>query len=235
MKKRLRACVSLLLVAVLPACQQQMAKQPSYNRPLQPSDFFEHGRSARPIPAGTVARGRPLDDAPLVRYLKSERTRTPPVVGAVGGSGIVAVTERPARPDEYVNAFPFPITKEDLKRGQLRFDIYCALCHGSAGTGGGRIVQRGYLRPPSYHTDNSRGFERRGIKISLRDAPVGYFYEVISQGFGTMPDYAEQIPPTDRWKIIAYVRALQLSQGARLDELPEDVRAKALKAIEGKP
>lgn len=227
--------VAFLACFLLPACQQQMAKQPSYNRPLQPSDFFADGRSARPIPVGTVARGRPLDDSPLVRFLKTERPQMPAGGGAAGGAGLVVAAERPARPDEYVNAFPFPITEKELQRGQERFNIFCAMCHGPAGYGDGKIVERGYLKPTNYHDELSRGFERRGIKIPLRDAPVGYYFEVITQGFGGMPDYAGQVPPADRWKIIAYVRALQWSQAAKPAELPEDVRAKALKAIEGKP
>ena len=86
--------------------------------------------------------------------------------------------------------------------------------------------------PPNYHTDYSRGFERRGIKVLLRDVPVGYYFEVISRGYGGMPDYASQIPPDDRWKIIAYVRALQLSQWAPLKDLSENERDKAQKELQ---
>ena len=117
---------------------------------------------------------------------------------------------------------PSPSTESGIERGQERFNIYCAVCHDALGTGNGKIVERGYLRPPNYHTDYSRGFERRGMKVLLRDVPIGYFFEVITRGYGGMPDYASQIPPDDRWKIIAYVRALQLSQWAPLKDLPAE-------------
>jgi hypothetical protein len=111
-----------------------------------------------------------------------------------------------------VETFPFPITKEVLERGQERFNIYCAPCHDRIGTGQGMIVRRGYRAPPSYHIDR------------LRTASVGHFFQVITHGFGVMPDYAAQIPPKDRWAIIAYIRALQLSQNAKLADVPETER-----------
>jgi mono/diheme cytochrome c family protein len=228
--------VPLFLMLLLPACQQEMAKQPSYRKVLQESEFFSNGRSARPIPAGTMARGLPRDDAPLLRVTKSDLAI--PVAGGLlmGGPGaVVAASGKPLRPEDYVNTFPFPIDEAALKRGQERYTIFCAICHGANGRGGGKIVKRGYLRPPNYAIDDSRGFERRGIKVLLRDAPVGYFFEVVSQGFGGMPDYAAQVPPADRWKIIAYVRVLQLSGYARLDDLPAEERRAALKALEGNP
>jgi Cytochrome C oxidase, cbb3-type, subunit III len=103
---------------------------------------------------------------------------------------------------EQGNVMPFPVTREVLARGQERFNIYCAPCHSELGDGNGMIVQRGYRRPPSYHIDR------------LRQAPLGHFYDVITNGFGAMPDYAAQIAPGDRWAIIAYIRALQYSQNA---------------------
>ncbi|HEX8069405.1 MAG TPA: cytochrome c [Pyrinomonadaceae bacterium] len=106
--------------------------------------------------------------------------------------------------------FPFPVTAEVLKRGQERFNIFCAMCHGMTGYGDGMIVRRGYRRPPSYHTDQ------------LRQAPVGHFFDVITNGWGAMPDYAAQIPVQDRWAIIAYVRALQLSQQVPAAQVPPD-------------
>jgi len=106
--------------------------------------------------------------------------------------------------------FPFPITKEVLERGQERYNIYCAICHGMTGYGDGMIVRRGFRRPPSYHTDQ------------LRQAPVGHFFDVITNGWGAMPDYATQIPVQDRWAIIAYVRALQLSQQVNKSEVPPE-------------
>jgi mono/diheme cytochrome c family protein len=96
--------------------------------------------------------------------------------------------------------FPFPITQADLKRGQVEFNIYCSVCHGQTGEGNGMIAQRGLTPPPSYHIDR------------LRTAPVGHFFYVITNGFGAMYSYAERVKPEDRWRIAAYIRALQLSQ-----------------------
>lgn len=103
---------------------------------------------------------------------------------------------------------PFPVTKEVLERGQQRFNIYCSPCHSYVGDGNGMIVQRGYQRPPSY-TDPR-----------LMNAPIGHFYDVISHGYGKMPDYAAQVAPRDRWNIAAYIRALQLSQHAPANLVP---------------
>jgi mono/diheme cytochrome c family protein len=125
---------------------------------------------------------------------------------------------------------------KELERGRQRFEIFCAVCHDPTGNGNGKIPERGYTKPPSYITDYSRGFERRGYKVLLRDAPVGYYFEVISKGEGAMADYSAQVTPEDRWKIIAYIRALQLSQHApldTLDKLPPGEKEKALKVLEG--
>jgi mono/diheme cytochrome c family protein len=102
-------------------------------------------------------------------------------------------------PGDYM---PFPVTQEVLDRGRERFNIYCAPCHSRLGDGNGMIPQRGFRHPPSYHEER------------LRKAPLGYFFYVMTTGFGAMPDYAEQITPRDRWCIVAYIRALQLSQDA---------------------
>jgi hypothetical protein len=110
------------------------------------------------------------------------------------------------------NDFPFPVTKEVIQRGQTRYNIYCTPCHDRLGNGDGMIVRRGYRKPPSYHIDR------------LRTVPNGYIYDVISNGFGAMPDYAAQIAPRDRWAIVAYVRALQLSQNASVNDVPADAR-----------
>jgi Cytochrome C oxidase, cbb3-type, subunit III len=113
-----------------------------------------------------------------------------------------------------VETFPFPITREVLDRGRERFDIYCSPCHGRTGEGNGMIVQRGFPAPPSYHIDR------------LRQAPVGHFYDVITQGYGIMYSYASRVEPADRWAIAAYIRALQRSQDARLAEVPPPERNK---------
>ena len=114
--------------------------------------------------------------------------------------------------DTQVGTLPFPLTREVLQRGQERFDVFCAPCHDRTGSGNGMIVQRGFRHPPSYHIDR------------LRQAPLGHFFDVITHGFGSMPDYADQVPARDRWAIAAYVRALQLSQGATLADVPPSER-----------
>lgn len=113
-----------------------------------------------------------------------------------------------------VDALPFALTAEVLDRGEQRFNIYCTPCHGLSGEGDGMIVRRGYRQPPSYHIDR------------LRNVPLGHFYDVMTNGFGAMPDYRAQIAPRDRWAIAAYVRALQLSQHAPVAELSADERQK---------
>lgn len=161
-----------------------MHNQPKYI-PLRESGFFADGRSERPLVPGTVPRGELRED-------------TPYYTGLVG--------------DKLVDAFPTPVTKDLLKRGRERFDIYCAPCHSALGDGFGMVARRGYLRPPSFHDDR------------LRNAPLGHFYRVMTYGSGAMPDYAQQISPADRWAIVAYIRALQLSQAAPVSDVPEKDR-----------
>jgi cytochrome c553 len=115
-----------------------------------------------------------------------------------------------------LDAFPFPVTREVLLRGQERFNIFCAPCHDRVGTGQGMVVRRGFRAPPSYPMDR------------LRQAPVGHFFDVMTHGFGVMSDYAAQVSPQDRWAIVAYIRALQLSQHASLDDVPEAERGRLL-------
>ena len=110
--------------------------------------------------------------------------------------------------DQEGTVMPFPVTKEVMERGQQRFNIYCTPCHGYVGDGNGIVVQRGFQRPPSYHEPR------------LVNAPIGHFYDVISHGYGKMPDYAAQVAPRDRWAIAAYIRALQLSQHAPVADVP---------------
>ena len=112
-----------------------------------------------------------------------------------------------------VLAVPVELSKEMLARGQERYDIYCSPCHARTGEGDGMIVQRGLRRPPSFHIPR------------LREAPAGYFFDVITNGFGIMLNYRAQVPVDDRWAIVAYIRALQLSQNATLTDVPADQRA----------
>ena len=114
------------------------------------------------------------------------------------------------------NAFPLPVNMQLLERGQDRYNIFCSPCHGLQGDGDGLVAVRGMKHPPTYHQDR------------LRQVPNGYIYDVITNGFGIMFDYSAQIPPRDRWAIVAYVRALQLSRNAKVSELPPDVREKVL-------
>lgn len=109
---------------------------------------------------------------------------------------------------EVATGFPFPITREILDRGRERFNINCSPCHGLAGDGDGMIVQRGFRRPPTFHDDR------------LRNIPVGYFFQVITNGFGVMYPYGYRVTPRDRWAIISYIRALQLSRQVSINDLP---------------
>jgi len=161
-----------------------MHDQPKYI-PLRQSTFFGDERSARPLVAGTVARGQLRED-PLL------------YTGKVNGAD--------------ATMFPFAVDGRVMARGRERYDIYCSPCHGQTGQGDGMVVRRGFRRPPTYHQDR------------LRSAPVGHIYDVITNGFGAMPDYAAQIKVEDRWAIIAYVRALQLSEHATLADVPADKR-----------
>ena len=114
--------------------------------------------------------------------------------------------------NELIDYFPIPVDKALMLRGQNRYEIYCTPCHGRVGNGLGMIVRRGLKQPPSYHIDR------------LRTAPVGHFFDVMTNGYGAMLSYSAQIQPRDRWAIIAYVRALQYSQNANINDLPPDIR-----------
>jgi mono/diheme cytochrome c family protein len=111
---------------------------------------------------------------------------------------------------QFTDEFPFQVTREVLQRGHDRFGIYCTPCHGQTGMGNGMVVQRGYRPPPSFHTD------------TIRNQTVGYWYDVITNGFGAMPSYRTEVAPEDRWAIAAYIRALQLSQRATTADVPAD-------------
>ena len=170
----------LLAIVALAGCRIDMHVQPKV-LPLSHSDFFDDGRGSRSLVPGTIARGQLRDDP----YLYT---------GMIDG-----------KPGDMM---PFPATREVLERGRERFNIYCAPCHSRLGDGNGMIVQRGFRRPPSYHTP------------ALRQAPLGHFYDVITNGFGAMPDYSSQVPVNDRWAIAAYIRVLQLSQNATAADIP---------------
>jgi len=177
------------MTITLTACRQDMQDQPKY-KPFAESQFFADHRSARPQIEGTVARG----------HLRLDQAR---YTGKIDNND--------------VDYFPIAITKDDIVRGQQRFNIYCTPCHSRLGDGRGMVVRRGYRQPPSYFTPK------------LIDAPVGHFFDVMTNGFGAMPSYASRVAPDDRWRIAAYVRALQYSMtraekdvpaGERLEPLP---------------
>jgi mono/diheme cytochrome c family protein len=150
---------------------------------------------------------------PLSRsdFFADQRSARPPVEGTVARGQLREDTyfytgKVGSNPGDYM---PFKVTKEVLERGRERFDIYCAPCHSRVGDGNGFVPSRGFARkPPSYHIPR------------LQKAPLGYFYDVMTNGFGIMPDYASQISPQDRWNIVAYIRALQLSQSATAADVP---------------
>lgn len=114
---------------------------------------------------------------------------------------------------QLTDMFPMPVTAEVMARGRDRFNVFCSPCHGRTGQGNGMVVQRGFRAPPSYHEER------------LRNAPAGYFFDVMTHGFGAMPDYAAQVPVADRWAIAAYIRALQFSQRATVNDVPPERRA----------
>jgi mono/diheme cytochrome c family protein len=184
-----RSAISALIVVIAfagGACRQDMHDQPKYV-PLRQSTFFNDARSARPLVEGTIARGQLHEDELLY-------------TGKVNGAEAAT--------------FPMRIDAAVMARGQQRFNIYCAPCHGRTGQGDGMVVRRGYRRPPSIHQDR------------LRNAPAGHFFDVMTNGFGAMPDYAAQIKAEDRWAIIAYIRALQLSEHASLADVPAADRSR---------
>ena len=168
-----------------------MYDQPRYE-PLEASDFFADGLSARPALEGTIPRGALREDEPF--YTGKDGGQ---LVSQIPAAAYRATYNRnPLQSGHpYDETEPAELRKSLLRRGRERFDIYCSVCHGRTGDGDGMIVRRGFRRPPSYHTDR------------LRQAPAGHFYDVIANGFGAMPSYANRIDVSDRWAIVAYIRA----------------------------
>jgi mono/diheme cytochrome c family protein len=216
MKRRLviiGALAAVHFAVCLCGCQQKMADQPSF-QPLEPFGFFADNRSARPLPRGTVARGQLRLDAAVY----TGRTTRGGPKEALSEPAPEAGSEQAKKFDEnrdFVEDFPVAVDEEFIRHGRDRFSIYCVVCHDTVGTGRGKIVERGYTKPPSYHIPR------------LREAPVGRLFAVVSEGYGSMPSYAGQIPVEDRWAIVAYVRALQASQHFPLAELDEKQREQA--------
>ena len=207
------AFVIFVILLFFSGCRQDMHDQPRY-KTYAASPFFADGQASRPPVRGTVARGTLAEDSLLYTgRLDAQSAQTQAVTETVPGVGPL---ESPSASDRtgrgFANLFPFPITDKVLDRGETNYNIFCAVCHDRLGTGDGMIVRRGYRKPPSYHIER------------LRQAPAGYFFDVITNGFGAMPDYAAQITPADRWAIVAYIRALQISQNATVEDVPADKR-----------
>ena len=151
-------------------------------------------------------KNRPLSPSDFFTDGRSER----PILENTVHRGVLADDALTIPKDS--NAFPLPINQELLDRGEGRFKIFCTPCHGLQGDGNGMVAIRGMKHPPTYHQDR------------LRQAPNGYFYDVITNGFGAMPSYAARVEPDDRWRIVAYIRVLQLSQHSTVNDVPADQR-----------
>lgn len=180
-------------------CRRDMQDQPKAIA-YRENSFYKDGTGSRPLVEGTVPRGYLRQEREYYTGKKSAAPSATPQTqtGATQSTSTNATT---LYPDD-VETIPMTITKADLDRGQERYNIYCSACHGMTGYGDGIVARRGFNKPSpaNYHQDR------------LRQAPAGHFFDVMTNGWGAMPSYASQIPVEDRWKIIAYLRALQLSQ-----------------------
>ncbi len=178
-----------LVAMSVAGCHTDMWRQPKHE-PLDASEFFADGQASRPLLPGTIARDHLREDGAFF-------------TGAENG--------------KWLDKIPVEVTKDLVKRGQERYDIYCSPCHGRTGDGKGMIALRGFqLKRPvgNYHTDR------------LRKMPVGHFYDVITNGYGAMYSYASRVEPQDRWAIVAYIKALQLSQNATVEDADAEGKAK---------
>lgn len=183
-------------------------------------------RRALFITAGTLgcltlaACRRDMQDEPRYKplaaseFFSDHRSARPMVEGTVARGHLeideARYTGKIAGDD--VDQFPIPIAKADIERGETRFNVYCTPCHGRLGDGNGMVVLRGFRQPPSYYSER------------LINAPVGHYFDVITNGFGAMPSYASRVQSDDRWRIVAYIRALQLSESASVNDVPADQR-----------
>jgi mono/diheme cytochrome c family protein len=180
------ALVAVLLSVAMIGCRKEdMSDQPKFYKPYRQTGIFADGTTARPIPAGTVARGH--------LELEDDHYRGKTADG------------------KDINYIPIGMTHDDLVRGQQKFMIYCAPCHGAIGDGTGMIVQRGMVKPPSLVRVDRQLTDR---EVNVQRAPIGHYFDVITNGFGAMYSYNDKVAVDDRWRIAAYIRALQLSQDA---------------------
>jgi mono/diheme cytochrome c family protein len=200
-RRRLSSALVLFAICCLlfaGACRRDMQDQPKM-KPLRSTTFFKDGLSSRPPVEGTVPRGFLNADTEYFTGKKAGRTSGAPTSGPQPGTTSANATGAAAFPDD-LEIFPLPVTDDLVKRGRERYEIFCSACHGFTGKGDGMIVRRGFRRAASFHDER------------LRAAPVGHFFDAITNGWGAMPSYAPQISVKDRWAIVAYVRALQISQ-----------------------
>jgi hypothetical protein len=259
---RRRVLCCLLLSAfclLLSGCRQDMQDQPRYEV-YEPSKLFKDGLSSRPLVEGTVPRGYLKADAHLHTgkmgkaqaggaqsgNTASQSGQAESADGAAGAAangntnqqggannntsannnagaqGAAAASPAgKAGEDDDATDFPFPVTAEVINRGQERYRIFCTMCHGETGAGDGMIVRRGFRKPPPYSEER------------LRQAPVGYFFRVMTEGYGAMPPYRAQVPVQDRWAIAAYIRTLQLSQANQQAAAPAQGAAQGQPAAGG--
>ena len=212
----LTACSCLLLLLVMAGCRYDMQDQPKI-KPLRGTTFFSDRLGSRQPIEGTIPRGYLRSDTefytgkkagtgaagptatPGEQRIAGVQANAPANAAANAQAGSQAGSQANSFPDD-VETFPLPVTQEIVERGRDRYAIFCSACHGLTGNGDGMIVRRGFRRAASFNDDR------------LRQAPVGHFFDAITNGWGAMPSYSAQIAVQDRWAIIAYIRALQLSQ-----------------------
>ena len=194
--RRAPAAIGLAALLLVAGCRQDMQDQPKI-RSQRGSEMFADQRGARPQVANTVARGQLHEDS----YFYTG------VVQAANGYR------------EEKDEAPFPVTLDVLRRGQERFNIYCAPCHSRVGNGLGEIVERGYKPAANFHDQ---------VRLSQ---PISHYFYVMTNGYGAMPDYSAQLTPEDRWAVAAYIRALQLSQAAKASDVPASLQVRNLKGI----
>lgn len=194
--RKLIYCLFLVTFCLaMVGCRYDMQDQPRY-RAYAESDFFADNKAMRDLPEGTVSRGNLRADKAFYTGKKENADPNAQVESTTDADGNTIVSSFP----NAIEKIPVPVTAELLERGEERYRIFCIVCHGPVGSGDGMIVRRGYPKPSTYHDDR------------LRNAPDGHFFDVITNGWGKMNGYASQIPTADRWAIVAYIRALQISQ-----------------------
>ena len=249
----LRRVLLLGVLIALTGCQQKMATQPA-PRPYEATEINgKVQQSARLLERGVIHRAQNVSGDPMIEHL-TEQGKHPKVseewktsVDGTGTGSTEPTAGAPTSVENFVKEYPFEMTKADLERGQRMYNAVCAVCHGGAGYGNGKVPERGYLKPPSYHTDPSgeakdaghfvgealkdlpvgysRGFDRYAIKVPLKEVPIGYIYQVITWGYGGMGSHNTQLPiVADRWRVVAYVRALQYSQAVPANEVSQATR-----------